>query len=376
MQSNQAKNPVIRAIDLGSGYVKYTVGTAAGDVQAASFRSVVVPAGRKGTQSTIVDASGLTKRDSVFVENQGNLYEVGPDAYLAQNGAQAGNALGDDYSSSLDYRILMLGALAYIAAQEQKIDGKVTIDALVLALPVNTFTPERIAALKEGYLGDVFINDGLTVTVKDVFVKMQPQGAYVAVPSQECLAAVNEEFQRVYREDAPEVTEDYLLDMAVLIVDPGTYTTDFILFSNGRPIENASGALSVTGRHQMLCRVRDHFSTIHGKPIGDGFLPRIDEAIMSKKKSIVLAQKPTQLQTPEVRGIMKGVATQAVSAILPALRGNEGGIGLVVVAGGHPELYVEALRERFDVPVVANPLGVFAVVSGLQVIGEAIVDAA
>ena len=75
---------VVRAIDVGFGYTKFTTGGAPADIRCASFPSRAYPSPRDPTRTL-----GADGRKTFAIPMNGLFYEVGPDVMLAADAFRA-----------------------------------------------------------------------------------------------------------------------------------------------------------------------------------------------------------------------------------------------------------------------------------------------
>lgn len=159
--------PVIIAIDVGYGYVKYAEPTDQGfSVSAFPSFAPVAESGDLGVSDSI-----MVQRDTRVVRVNNSLYEVGPDSQLAQS-VTGSRELDENYIEKDEYRAKFYGALSYI--------GKTHIDTLITGLPVNHARhAEKVEKLKSIFTGTHHISDKLTVTIDNVRVVPQPLGGLI-----------------------------------------------------------------------------------------------------------------------------------------------------------------------------------------------------
>jgi plasmid segregation protein ParM len=113
---------IVRALDLGWGFAKYTVMGEHG-IEFHSFPSLA-------PKHTGIDLSGslMGRRDTVVVSVQGSKYEVGPDSSDLDPNDSTRN-LSDGYVYSDQYMAVFLGSLHYMKTP--------VIDLLVVGLPLS-----------------------------------------------------------------------------------------------------------------------------------------------------------------------------------------------------------------------------------------------
>lgn len=206
-----ASSKIVRALDLGWGYTKYSSKPPGADaLEFSSFPSLA-------PRCTGVDLSMsiLGKRDTKIVTVDGTRYEVGPDSSDLDSNDASRN-LNDQYILTEQYKAVFFGALAYMAEP--------VIDLLVVGLPLsNMQNAAKLKALMEGVHE---VTGTLKVTVKEALVLPQPLGGLYYCMS---LKEVNPAFE-------------FLTEEMNLVIDPGFLTFDFLLSNGEKVIENRSSA--------------------------------------------------------------------------------------------------------------------------------------
>ena len=227
--SAKVENPVIRALDLGWGYTKYSSKKDdSGELEFHSFPSLA-------PRYTGLDLSMsvLGKRDTVVVSVDGTLYEVGPDSSDLDTNDSSRN-LNDQYIYTEQYKAVFYGALHYIKEE--------SIDLLVVGLPLSNM--HLAPKLKELVEGKHKLNETETVEVKQALVLPQPLGGLYY-----CLSL---------RESRPEFK--LLSEEVNLIIDPGFLTLDFLVSNGEKIIENRSSAYN-GGVSKVLRAVAESISS-------------------------------------------------------------------------------------------------------------------
>lgn len=352
-----AGHPVVRAIDVGFGHVKLSVRSGAG-VRFMNFPSMAIPA-----DASAVRALGTRRRDTFDVPVRGAMYEVGRDVALAHSGGNFGRDVTDEFYRGAIYEALTKGALRYMAEA-----GDAQIDVLVLGLPVNQYNDaKRRDYLRTNFQGAIDVGDGKTVFVKRVLVQAQPVGGYAAID--EHLDQLN----AVIRSTAGALKElasgDMLEELAVLMVDPGEHTLDWLLVQQGAINPRASGAASDAGRHRVVRAVQDALSAQIGRPLGPSVMPRINEALRTGTP-VKLSGVSHDLQ--QFEPVVVSVVDDSINRMIDGLRDAHELVDLIVLVGGHPQHYRDLLSKRFPaIPVFVMPEPMYANVRGFQMIGEA-----
>jgi plasmid segregation protein ParM len=350
--------PVVRAIDVGFGLVKLSMRTDGG-VAFISFPSMAIPA-----DASAVRTLGTRRRDTYDVPVNGAYYEVGRDVGLAQAGGSFGRDVTDEFYRGAIYEALTKGALRYMAES-----GDTAIDVLVLGLPVNQYNDtKRRDHLRATYEGDIDVGDGKKIQVRKVIVQAQPMGGYAALDDH------MDELNRVILSTGgalqPLAAGEDLDDLAVLMIDPGEHTLDWLLIQQGTINPRASGAASDAGRHRVVRSVLESLAADVGRPLGPAVLPRINDALR-QKTPVKLSGVAHDLTRYEP--VIMSVIEDSINRMIDGLRDAHEIIDLIVLVGGHPERYRDVLVKRFPaIPVFIMPESMSANVRGFQMIGEAL----
>lgn len=323
---------VVRALDLGSGWVKFNRLNPEGKLEYASFPSLAPRhTGRD------LSVSLLGKRDTVVVNVEGTLYEVGPDSADLDSNDSTRN-LNDQYIYTDQYKAAYLGALHYM--------GEATIDLLVVGLPLTTI--HRAADLKSLCVGEHKINDTTTVTVKDVLVLPQPLGGLYYCLSQ--------------RQDREEF--EFLAEETNLIIDPGYLTFDF-LTTNGEKINDARSGAHPGGVSKVLRAICESLSAKFGVKYDN--LSAIDKAIERRRIKI----------NGKVEDLLEHIryAKPAIEGSVNYMRnvaGDGADIDNIILFGGGQHIFAKTLLNYYKnhtLYVLGDAQ--FANVKGFQAAGEA-----
>lgn len=355
-------SPVVRAIDVGFGLVKLSIRDGDGDgTTIINFPSIALPA-----DASAVRTLGTRRRDTFDVPVNGALYEVGRDVGLAQAGGSFGRDVTDEFYRGAIYEALTKGALRYMAEA-----GDSRIDLLVLGLPVNQYNDaKRRDYLRDHYQGEIDVGDGKTVSVAKVVVQAQPMGGYAAID--EHFDELNAVITKTGGALEPLPSGDALDDLAVLMVDPGEHTLDWLLIQQGSINPKASGAASDAGRHRVVRAVQESLGAELGRPLGPAVMPKVNDALRLRTK-VKLSGVAHDLDRYEP--VIMSVVEDSVNRMIDGLRDAHEIIDLVVLVGGHPERYRDVLTKRFPaIPVFVMPDSMAANVRGFQMIGEALAE--
>lgn len=326
-------NAIVRAIDLGFGYTKYSK-MIDNDICYNSF-PFVAPRASKLEDS---DLAMINERDTIVVRVDGTDYEVGPDSLLLET-SDTTRTLNDQYIHTAQYKALTYGALAYI--------GETEIDLLVVGLPVSTYAQGH-EQLKKSLIGEHKINDKFTCTVKNALVVYQPLGGLTY-----CMSLAKS-----------ELFEDRDLKESMnLIIDPGFLTFDFLLANGSKIIEKKSDA-HTGGVSRILSAIAESISHKIGKKY-DNFAA-IDKAL--KKKKIRIAGKEEDLieHIKNTKSVIESPITYMKNIV-----GDGSDIDNIILLGGGSPIFEKTLKDNFkdhDIICIDDPS--FANVKGYQIIGE------
>lgn len=325
----QSSTQIVRAIDVGYGNTKYTLGGERANVRCAHFPSQAYP----GLMDQTRDALG-GQRKTVAIPLNGLFYEVGPEIALAGN-AFRGSHGHDRYIETPEYLALMRAALRYMKVEH--------IDLLVVGLPIALFASKR-TALEKLATGRHEVAAGRYVTVKKALAVAQPQGALVQFAAQtQRLAQISRQLN--------------------LVVDPGYRTFDWLVAAGMRlvPVKSNSINRGISDVVKAMCR---RVSADRGVDYRD-----IDalEAAMRSGTNPTIGQQPYDLKT--LMPITVATARQAVSTMIEWL-GETREFDNIVLVGGGAKLFGHALKEAFPkhkVHEVRDPL--YANVRGFHLAG-------
>lgn len=323
---------IVRAIDLGWGYTKYSVlDELTQELEYKAFPSLA-------PRHTGVDLSlGIIGgRDTVVVEVDGTQYEVGPDS-VDLDSSDASRNLNDAYIHTEQYKAVFYGALAYM--------HEPVIDLLVVGLPLSNM--QAAPKLRELMVGKHRINAQTAVEIKDALVVPQPLGGLY-----HCLGL----------KDRVEALQ-FMDEETNLIVDPGFLTFDF-LFANGtRVVENRSGAHN-GGVSKVLRAIAESLSSKFG--IRYENLNAIDRALRKRKIRINGEVESLEEHIRSTRSIL-----EAPVNYMRNLVGDGSDIDNIILLGGGSAIFkstIERFYPKHEITVIEDSQ--LANVRGFQRIGE------
>lgn len=320
---------VVRAVDLGYGNTKYTLGGERHNVRCAHFPSQAFPALLDQTR----DALG-GPRKTVAIPLNGLFYEVGPEIALAGNPFRGSHG-HDRYIETPEYLALMRGALRYMKVEQ--------VDLLVVGLPLALFASKR-AALEKLATGRHEVAPGRFVCVRKVLVVAQPHGALIQFAAQ----------------------ADRLVQLSRqlnLVVDAGYRTFDWLVAGGLRLMPAKSHSIN-RGMLDMVKAMCRRISADRALDYRD--VDAVDAALRQGQNPMV-GGEPYALD--QLRPITTATARQAVSTMIEWL-GDTREFDNIVLVGGAADLFKAALKDAFPkhkVHEVRDPL--YANVKGYHLAG-------
>lgn len=340
---DNTNSAVTAAIDVGYGHTKYSW-IKNGQIAIGSIPSIaplIGSASRRNGNGIHLPGSVLKKRNTVTVEVDANLYEVGPEASMATDSMYA-RQLDAEYCMSAPYMALLRGALAMM--------GLTKIDLLVVGLPLTNFAKYR-GALQKKIVGEhqVPIAGKLeTVVIKEVVTLPQVVGTLLD----------------------QAISNRQILDRnhTSLVIDPGFFTLDWMVSRGQVPVESRSHAIE-GGVSFVLKEIGQQITRSHHLSQGIKDLALLETAVTEKK--MWLFDSEVSIENEIAHGQAK--AGQLVREIVSGV-GNSSDLRLIVLAGGGAHLFETAVREAFprnklvvaDDPMYSNVRGYLA--AGRQVL--------
>ena len=336
MTTQKQAKPVIRAMDLGFGFVKHEkLNQETNEMEYSSFPSLAPKA-----SNIDMSAGVLGKRNTTIVHVDGTKYEVGPDSTDLES-SDVIRALNDNYIFTDQYKALTLGAFFYM--------NEPVIDLLVVGLPVSNLNQSE--DLKKMLIGKHQVNDEFSTEVKNVLVLAQPIGGLYY-----CMNVLkNEEFEDLKNERN-------------LIIDPGFQTYDFVLSNGERIIESKSDA-KPGGVSKVLESIAKSISDEKGIKYTN--LNAIDKGLRKKERIIKISGKKESLDK-HIKNT-KGALESSIMYMLNVLGSDCSDIDNIIMVGGGAHIFEKAIRkqkqfEDREIHVVDNPQ--FAILMGYHAAGE------
>jgi plasmid segregation protein ParM len=327
---------IVRAVDLGYRNCKFVERADGHRLVCRSFPSVAPVASNRD-----LSVDRKTRRDTVVVPVGKLLYEVGPDANLAQTPGQTSN-LNDMYVFSDQYLALVRGALRLMKLER--------IDLLVVGLPVSLFSARRVE-LERRLQGQHDLGEGRAVLVSRVMCIAQPVGAFLgyAVPNRQ---------------------RGSMLQERNLIIDPGWRTFDWVVTQGLKPLDERSDAVN-KGMWAVVDAMARAIGTELNCRLTHFDYERIDEALRLQTKPKFFGQ-PRDLTPYLAAG--KCVVDDAITEMRQLVK-DASDIDNILIAGDGAFFYKPEIQKAFpkhkilqaDDPLCANVRGFQ--VFGLEMVG-------
>ena len=339
-------NPIVRAIDVGYGHVKWTEGRDNfGEIIAESFPSQA-PLSTEGKGTPQV----MLQRDTFVVPVNGKHYVVGRQVKHEIGKNQELEQLDSNFALSDGYTARLYGALNYMLPS---LPTSRTIDFLMLGLPLTTIN-QNAEPLMARFVGRHVINTkGDAVTIKNCAVYPQPLGGYAAY------------LQRPLARHSQPPT--------ALVVDIGYNTVDWVTCEG--MVDNPSLSDAVErGMSGFLREVAKSVISASGIPESESAVVRMLDNYLINGGEFRLAGKLIDISKHTDTGNM--ILEQAAQAIKNNI-GVGGSIDLIIVSGGGAKLYAPWIKKQFPHhEIITLPSPSLANVRGFHQFGEWIAESA
>ncbi len=316
---------VFKGLDVGYSNLKVCWGSLGGDAQ-----TILLPAGAGPIDELDEQVSGgrVTGGEIVWARQQRWVAGIDP-----RRLAYSRRELHQGYTETHAYQALAMAGIAQ--------SGNNTIRQLVTGLPVSIYKDrEQRARLKSLLEGQHRVGKNRSVNVDNVYVTMQPLGAFVE-------ASVG------------GADRDILNEGRVAVVDAGYYSFDWTLIEGGS-VKQSSAGTDMGAMSQMVESINSLIRDAHQDSPG---ADAIEDALRNGKRRILLHGEWLALE-PFLKTARAKVAGRAVSAMRRAYR-DERPVDLFILTGGGGEQYENALLESYpqaktytsNDPAQANSVG-------------------
>ncbi|CAN7636160.1 ParM/StbA family protein [Acidovorax sp. LjRoot129] len=307
-------------IDIGYSGLKLAYGPSDGKMKTVLRPAGAAPADRFGSRF-----DGRSQDEFLHVMVDGVPFIAGVSTDRAEMWERSLHA---DYAKTDSYKALFHAGLLLSEMKE--------IDLLVTGLPVNQFQDDaRRKELEMRFTGEHQITPKRTVIVKKVKVVAQPIGGM--------LDYIN---QAQADNDHVEITDEH----RVLVVDPGFYSLDWVLVSNGQ-LQRQSSGTSIKASSVLLEQAGILIAQEYGsKPS----IEAIENALRNGKDTILLAGDRVELK-PYLSKASESLASVTATSIQKSLRVESMSPDVVVLVGGGAPLFHDAIQGAFPKLKVVTP---------------------
>lgn len=301
------------AIEVGYGDTKFAYRNAIGKIVSSAFPSLT-PTYANKTISSSLGKDSIAK--TYLIEVGGVKYEVGPDVMTALGGTiNTGRNVGDRFPETPEYEALVLGAIAQM--------GAVHIGHLVLGLPVHNMT-KYSQLLTQKFSQKTFMVCGRKVSINRVTVLPQPIGTliYIAMKQKRALT--------------PGETR--------LIIDPGFYSTDWIV-ADGFKIHEKRSSGTVCGVSHILDEACKHISAKLNLEFNS-----IERLGIALRENTTLKITKHELTTNELWSFIdqsSNVINDCLS-VIEASVGSMMDINEIHITGGGGRFFSEICKQRYN----------------------------
>lgn len=247
-------------------------------------------------------------------------------------------SIHSDYPSSPSYKALFHAGLLLSETDH--------VDVLVTGLPVSQFQNEaRRDALVSQMSGVHQVTPKRAITVDKVKVIPQPVGGLL--------------------DYANQIDTD-LDEAAVLVVDPGFFSVDWIMVA-GADLRRQSSGTSLNASSVVLEESAKLIAKDHGATVS---IETLENAIRSGKSSVLVLGQRVEI-APYIEQAAKTVCPVVVEAIQKSLRTETRSPDMIVLVGGGAEFFREALEAAFPRLTIGSPREpVFSNARGFWIMGN------
>ena len=316
----------VLGIDIGYSNLKLAYGP-----QGAEPKVLLRPAGAAPADRLGEKIRGNEEEDFVRVLVNETVFVAGISPDRAELWSRE---LHENYPSTDSYRALLHAGLL-LSELEQ-------VDLLVTGLPVNQYLNEELRnRLVKLMQGEHQVTPRRKINVGQVKVVPQPVGGFV---------------DHVW--NLPDATE--ISDSRVLVVDPGFFSVDWVLISNGE-LRRQSCGTSLEASSVILDEAVRLIADDFGGSVGR---ERLENAIRNGHAQVRLFGERVEV-APYIKKATDKVGPIVATRLRESLRKENAGADKVLLVGGGVGFFEAAVKEAFpqlkvstpDTPVFANVRG-------------------
>ncbi|WP_291984561.1 ParM/StbA family protein [Candidatus Accumulibacter sp. ACC007] len=316
----------VLGIDIGYSNLKLACGDPGGEPRVVLRPAGAAPADRLGEK---IASDGEEDFLRVLVNGEPFVSGLSPDRAELWS-----RELHEDYPSTASYRALFHAGLL-LSELEQ-------IDRVVTGLPVNQYLDPALRERLAGQMrGEHQITPRRRVTVSEVKVVPQPVGGFVD-----------------YVWGLPDASE--IEDSRVLVVDPGFFSVDWLLISNGE-LRRQSCGTSLEASSVILDEAVRLIAQDFGGNVGR---ERLEHTLRKGHAQVRLLGERVEI-APYVKKAADKVGPIVTTRLRESLRKENASADLVLLVGGGAGFFEEAIKDAFpqlkvsttEAPVFANVRG-------------------
>lgn len=328
----------VLGIDIGYSNLKLAYGNSESGMKIALRPAGAAPADRFGSRF-----DGKAQDDFLNVLVDGEPFVAGVASDRAEMWSRS---LHVDYSNTQSYKALFHAGLLLSEMPE--------IDMLVTGLPVSQYLDvARRTQLEEQFTGKHQITPKRSVTVKQVKVIAQPVGGLLDYMNQQ-------------DEDGDDGSLQIDDEARVLVIDPGFFSLDWVLISNGQ-LQRQSSGTSLNASSVLLDQAGKLIASDHGSSPSTESL---ENAIRKGKTSILLMGERVELE-PYIDKASKLLASVTADSIQKSLRVESVSPDIVVLPGGGAKFFRKIIEETFPrIKVVVPRESVYSNARGFWLMGS------
>lgn len=306
----------VLGIDIGYSNLKLAFGKRGSEPKVLLRPAGAAPADRLGEKIT-----GKKDEDFLRVVVNGTPFVAG----LSPDRAELwSRELHEDYPSTESYRALFHAGLLLSELEH--------IDILVTGLPVSQYLNQDLRnRLQSLMAGEHQVTPRRRITVENVKVVPQPVGGFV---------------DHVWNlKDASEFE-----DSRVLVVDPGFFSVDWVLISNGE-LRRQSCGTSLEASSVILDEAAKLLANDFGGNVGR---ERLENAIRQNQTEVRLFGEKIDI-TPYLKTAADKVGPIVTTRLRESLRKENAGADIVLLVGGGAGFFEPSVKEAFPQLKVSTP---------------------
>lgn len=299
----------VLGIDIGYSNLKLAFGKRGSEPKVLLRPAGAAPADRLGEKIT-----GNKSEDFLRVVVNGTPFVAG----LSPDRAELwSRELHEDYPSTESYRALFHAGLLLSELEH--------IDILVTGLPVSQYLNQALRnRLQTLMAGEHQVTPRRRITVENVRVVPQPVGGFV---------------DHVWNlKDASEFE-----DSRVLVVDPGFFSVDWVLISNGE-LRRQSCGTSLEASSVILDEAAKLLANDFGGNVGR---ERLENAIRQNLTEVRLFGEKIDI-TPYLKTAADKVGPIVSTRLRESLRKENAGADIVLLVGGGAGFFESSVKEAFS----------------------------